>query len=379
MRRAAPILILALLGIPLSASAKPSSASVGGVERCGDAACGSASPAGAGSIVAGTIRIEAKAQSGLVGLEKVRLEALPPDKANAAGEEASWVCLEQWFGDRQLNFSRKYAWSTPVWPDPPNNSQCPEAATHFHGGKPSLNGTYQLRVRAWDVQDDTPTASSTFAIKLANAPTTPSWSGDPQASGATVSLKWKPNREADVAEYRFVRVAPDGAAAEFAIDARNPAAQGCSKVSSLYYACTDRGFTRSGGYRYALVALRPAPGASHRCALSQQPCAESALSAQRNVDVNVPPSASSSPSASTSPLGSSPGAKPTTPRGSPLPPAPSAVPQTEAERHEALLSNKRAFPVPLGVLAGLLALLVAGGLGFGLWKGRISSTAKPWR
>jgi len=347
--------------------AKPKSASVDAVylsRTCAASPCTSGDHALArGSIVSGKIEIHVSAHSGLAGLDRIRLEALvpPEDRAAAKGD---YACVQQWFGDRALDWSAYYVWDTATWPAPKSVDHpgapvwgCPEGPPHFHG-EPSINGSYSLRVIAWDVGDNPETDSIEFPIKLANTPRTPAWAAPPEviANGPSVTLKWVPNKERDISEYHFVRLGPGEGASEFAVSAKNPSAQGCSKVSSIYYVCHDRGFTRSGIYRYALVALRPSPGGqSGRCSLTGIACIESNTGAIQEARVEVSP-VTASPTASAS---ASSGAPVT--GSAPLVAVPSAVPSAEAARHEALLSTSpKDTHVPWSVAAGALLVIVAG-------------------
>lgn len=311
----------AAFGVMPRAAATPNTAAITAVHHCGSG-CGA--PIARGSIVSGSIKIDISVTSSLA-LDRVRLEARPP------GADA-YICLQQWFGNQGVQMDESYTWDTTQWPKPSTDWGCPERTPHYHG-EPARNGSYTIRVIAWDLRDkdDQAKVSDGFPLTLANVPAAPTWASSPTATttdgSPVVLLRWKPNRETDIAEYHFRRTGPDGAVVEFAVDAASPDRQGCYKTS-IFYGCPDTSFTGSpsGTYRYAILALRPTPGASTHCGLTVTPCSASVPGESREAAVTVP-AASSSGSTTTS---ASPSATPA---------QPSVVPQAQSSFNAPVASS----------------------------------------
>ncbi len=355
------------------ATAAPKNARITSVAQraCGSLPCTPGSAVQHGDLVGGTLEVRVHAEADL-GLEWVRLEAQNPGST-------FFYCLELWTADGAASFDQALTWDTAFWTDPRKTctvhcSNCIENSRHHHGA-PTENLPFNLRVvareRGRDVSGAADAISNTFAIKVQNAPVPPQWSNDPRVETvdgrSSVTLQWQPSATeqavppepaqppADVKEYRFLRIGPDGARTAFAISASDPAAQGCSKVSTFAYRCVDGAFdgAPAGTYRYAVATVR-AGFTGEPCQLGSGSCVVSALGPSRSVTIASSAQATTSPGAS--PTGS------TEPTGSAAPvsvdPSSLAAPSAGGGSRP-VGSSRSTLPIALG---GVLLLAGAGGL-----------------
>lgn len=357
---------LMVIGSP--AEAEPPASQVVAIydaDRCASDVCANGDPTIAeGAAVTGPIQVHVRSEA-TFGLEWVRLQAhvegTPP---------TLWICLQQWRqGPGTLSFDGRYTWNTAVWPDPATpESDCEHQTRHYHS-EATKNARYTLRAIARERSPDREieTDSPGFDIRLTNRPVPPSWAVEPSVSGGAspaVTLRWKANPEErtqpspDLIEYHFVRVGPDGDEKEFAVNAARPTDQGCQRLSSLYQ-CTDRSFTASGRYRYALIAFRNGAGAGVPCATTTGTCIESRLSKVAAAEVTVAAPGSAPPTADGS---VSPSALPTT-TGTPTTPTAPVEVEPPIDRSEQLAAADRddesATESAVPIAAGLVLLLVA--------------------
>jgi len=297
-----------LLAFP--AQAAPSNTRVGSVHQCVGTSCGSGSTVGNGDAVANTIEVEAESTD-TFGLAWLRLDA-------RRGTSGDWTCLQQWSLNGATSASRLFRWNTKLWPDPDAASydcppSLPSSVTHSTGAR-TLNGEYDMRVVAQSSVSGTQ-SSSIFVVKMNNAPTPPTWAGDPDwyrdGNGKPyVKLEWNASPEPDVVEYHFVRDGT-GPAVEYWVNAASPGGQGCSKSSGIF-TCYDDDFPAQGyggDYSYSVYAFRSSPVSSATCASGGR-CIASAASSNQTVQIDEPspsPSptdgGSGSPSPSKTPSG----------------------------------------------------------------------------
>lgn len=329
---------------------------------CGTDVC----PAGTRTISAdatvdGNIQIHVHAEDPL-GLRYMRLEA-------RFGTNPEWICIQEWERRGQLSADGWYTWNSAIWPKPKTNSDCTELSKHFHN-TPTQNANTILRVKAANYVDDQATTTSpTFTVTLANPPAAPTWAQDPTTNGRNVTLAWTPGAEADLREYRWIRLDPDGSDHEFAISATKPEQAGCARIGTTMVRCTDTTVPASGGtFRYAILSLRPAKGGPTTCAIGGGACIESPPSTQKTVTVAASGQspAAGSPAASGEPTLTTVPSDPQQESPAPEATEPAAAPVTvgESDRREQLAAasdneaSDGAFPVvpaALGFLAASFA------------------------
>ena len=294
---------LGVIGSLPSASADPHDAAIVGVfptSACSADPCapGADRSLASGAVVGGEVQVFVSAKADL-GLEWVRLEAQFPG-------DPRFYCLEFWNANRSTTFSAMRRWNTTHWTDPRKGcapescSHCIETSPHQHG-RVSDNVAHTLRVVAHEqVGNAADDVSTTFELKLQNAPAAPTWKADPVAAttstGAAVSLLWPANGDPDIVEYRYVRSAPGAPRAAFAISAAHPERQGCQRLADGAYKCIDSitSGAPSGSYAYSIAAVRNAY-TGPACEVVRGRCIVGPLSQARTVSVKVAPAPSGQP------------------------------------------------------------------------------------
>ena len=257
----------------------PCDSSPCGASGSGDSALSSS------ALVKDTIQIVARASS-TAGLSYVRLQASPD-----AGK--TWICLANW-NTSSTNYQNHFDWGTSKWPGSSGSAPagCPSSGVY---GTLTRNGSYQLRVQAADALGTT--NSGTFAVRVNNKPSVPTWSDSPTVDGQNsnqpvVTLRWDANPEPDMVEYHYVRTNPDGTQVEYAVSATSPGGQGCDRDGTGYI-CYDDDFPSSqfgGTYSYSLIAYRSSPATSaDPCAIGSGNCIASSQSDDTSIQIDEPP------------------------------------------------------------------------------------------
>lgn len=304
-------IVLTLVVVPLTAGAAPTSTAVKVYKSpCKGGTCDSDdTPLSSGATVRGSIVITVASGSS-VGLSSVELEADGPD--------GSAVCLRRWDPNGSKNFSNDFTWDSTSWPTSGQADGCSSSGVY---GDVTANGSYTIRLTA---EDATGQATQTTSVRFDNPPQTPTWSGNPSASGEqsnqpVITLRWTKNPEPDVRDYDVIRRDPNGNKRTVRVNAADPSAQGCSR-NGADYECQDSHFPStdwSGTYTYSLIAYRdgatgaalPSPESGGRSVILSEP------------PPPPPPSPEPGGSASTSPSASpenSPTQSATSPSSSPL-------------------------------------------------------------
>lgn len=280
IRLLTPLVAGLLLTVAAPVSAAPTGTAVAKIYQlpCRAQICGSSDKViAANALVRGSVQLQVTSRSSL-GLSSLRLEA--------SINGGSYVCWRTWTLQGPTETTQAYDWDTNTRPDSCGASD----------GGVGRNVRVAFRAIATERASGDTHTSPTIALRANNRPATPEWesaprSRDPEDGGPSVDLAWRAGPEPDILEYHYVRIDPNGDEVEFAVDAFDPARQGCGLDAGIY-TCRDTAFTSKGfggRHTYLLVAYRSSESDADSCALaSDQGCIQSETSSTRAATLNEP-------------------------------------------------------------------------------------------